>query len=49
MVGAMSLGSLVGAALGGALVGLAPGGLLKLVLGAVLLIAAAKTMRTHRA
>jgi uncharacterized membrane protein YfcA len=49
MIGAMSLGSLVGAALGGLAVAVAPAGMLKLLLGLALLAAAAKTMRSHRA
>lgn len=45
MIGAMSLGSLLGAAIGGVAVAYAPGELLKLLLAVVLLVAAAKTLR----
>jgi len=45
MIGAMSLGSLLGAVLGGLAIAHAPGEFLKLLLGLVLLVAAAKTLR----
>jgi uncharacterized membrane protein YfcA len=45
---AMSLGSILGALLGGLAVALAPTTALKLLLGCVLLAAAAKTFRSHR-
>jgi uncharacterized membrane protein YfcA len=38
----MSMGSLIGAALGGTAVGFAPVGIIKLILGVVLIAAAAK-------
>lgn len=44
----MVAGSLIGAAIGGAAVAYAPAGFLKALLGAVLLVAAAKTMTGTR-
>lgn len=48
IIGAMSAGSIVGAVLGGLAVAYAPIGFLKVLLGAVLLVAAAKTIASHR-
>jgi uncharacterized membrane protein YfcA len=44
----MSAGSVIGAALGGLVVGMAPVAFLKVVLGSVLIAAAAKTIAQHR-
>jgi uncharacterized membrane protein YfcA len=48
IVGAMSAGSIVGAVLGGLAVAFAPVAFLKILLGCVLLAAAAKTIASHR-
>jgi uncharacterized membrane protein YfcA len=47
IISAMSLGSIIGAGVGGLLVAVAPVGALKLLLGCVLVAAAAKTLRTR--
>lgn len=48
LTAAMSVGSIVGALLGGLAVAYAPAGALKVLLGCVLLAAAAKTIASHR-
>jgi uncharacterized protein len=48
ITGAMVAGSLIGAAIGGAAVAYAPAGFLKMLLGAVLILAAGKTMTGSR-
>ena len=47
IVASMSIGSLIGAALGGLAVAVAPTVLLKVLLGAILIAAAIKTVRKH--
>lgn len=48
IISAMSLGSIIGAALGGLAVAYAPVTLLKVILGCVLIAAAAKTILSHK-